>query len=180
MQRNAWFSCVLSCLAIPLMGQTLTVNKVQETPSGQQLDSTNVSLGIPMVYRITITSSDANKNPTITVTDDLPPGFMLIQVDCSGQLGATCPNGSASQTNIGVTGDPLVIGTLTVPGGTGPSLELRITGYFTAPNPSLNNHVEAIRNGESVVETTAKDDVPLTNRCRSISRSRKRPDRPPA
>jgi len=149
------------------MAQTLTVNKVQETSGGQTLDSTNVIVGIPMHYRITITSSDGSKNPLITVTDTLPSLFTLLQVDCAGLGGATCPNNSASQlninTNISLTGNSLVISNLKVPAGSGTSLELRVIGYFTAPSQSLiENKVEAIRQGETVAENTAKDSVSLT------------------
>jgi hypothetical protein len=126
--RLAMAALLVLAAADGSVAQTLTVNKVQETLSGQPLDSTNVSIAIPIAYVITITSSDANKNPSITVTDTLPAGFALLDISCTAQNGAQCPNGGSSQTGILFSGNPVVVSGLLVPAGGATSVEIRMTG----------------------------------------------------
>ncbi len=139
-----------------IAAQTLTVNKVQETLGGQQLDSTNANVGIPMVYLVSITSSDPNKNPALTVTDTLPAGFVLLTAGCTAQGSATCP------ASIPFTGNPSTLTiNVTVPAGSSTGVVIRMTGYFTRTG-QFTNHVEALRSGETTVENTAKVDATLT------------------
>src|SRR6185295_8815868 len=101
--RFAILVSFLVVIAVGATAQTLTVNKFQETPSGQQLDSTTANIGTLVVYRVVISSSDASKNPLVNVKDTLPTGFVLVNVTCAGQNSALCPNNSAVQTFSGLT-----------------------------------------------------------------------------
>ncbi len=149
--------------------QTLTVNKIQQTLGGQTLDSTNASLGIPMMYVVTISSSDGTKNPNVTVTDTLPTGgFVLLTAGCTAQGAATCPGGTSS-ASIPFTGNPatLTVSGLNVPAGSASKVVLTMTGYFTTTG-QFTNHAQALRSGETSPEPTASVDRPLTINSSSL------------
>lgn len=135
--------------------QGLTVNKYAYTLGGtpKAIDANNkIGPSTAFTYEVNIISSDSSQGTSVSVTDDLPPGFKLVSVLCTGSSSpaATCPGGLASET-LNVSGDPITMSGFTIP--TGGSIKLAITGYFEDTGNFRENKVEASRSATGPVST---------------------------
>jgi uncharacterized repeat protein (TIGR01451 family) len=153
---------ILLIAALTGFAQTLTVNKDQSV-GGNPVTATNVAVGVPIVYTITISSSSSTEPPTVNVTDTLPLNFVVTAVTCSAINLAVCATIPTS-----FSGPTLTITGFNIPqGGT---ITLTITGHFTMPNDATNpyytNEVVAQRVGEPVeltADVTKTITIPANN-----------------
>jgi uncharacterized repeat protein (TIGR01451 family) len=129
-------------LTSSVLAQGLTVNKFAYTLDGKSIDNTNkLGPGTGFQYVVNVSSSDGSLGNAVTIEDDLPSGFLLASVTCTGTAGALCPAGGASET-LSVTGDPIVMSGFSIPlGGT---IKLVIAGSFAAAREYANS-VKAYR-----------------------------------
>jgi uncharacterized repeat protein (TIGR01451 family) len=106
---------------------THVTNADDPLPSpGDPPASTTWFPGIPITYVISLSNS-GGANSNISVADAAPVGFVFVGATCTAFEGATCPTNPLT---------PPTFGTFSFPERS--SVEIRITGYFTAAGPMVN------------------------------------------
>lgn len=103
--------------------------------------STTWQPGISITYVISLSNSGA-ANSHVTVTDQLPAGFVFLNGTCTASSSATCPGPSLSPPVAGV----LTAGQFSIP--TGGAIELRVTGYYTTAGSKTNTAVASAKDDQ--------------------------------